>query len=264
MSRRKACDIVKSNGVKINGKISYEPWADLKETDYIEVDNKKFFISDLVEEFEKKYYLYHKPYGILTTMKDDFGRETIVDDIKGKIKENVFYIGRLDKNTSGLLLLTNDGDFANLMSKPSSNVKKSYYVMTEEDIKAEEVSKLENGVTIEGGIKTKPASLKTLKKKNEIIITITEGKKRQIRYMFKEVGHKVKVLKRISFGIWNLRDVPNPGDIKEIEPIKIKEFIKIIKRGDNKSESTNSMRGKRDKVKTTNFNKRKTFNTNRK
>lgn len=146
----------------------------------------------------------YKPEGYITTVKDQFNRKTVLDLIN--IKERIYPVGRLDYDTSGLLLLTDDGDLANKLMHPKYRIFKTYEAEIEGGISEDSINKLRNGVLIDG-YKTAPAKVKLLKKtqKNSFVqISIHEGKNRQVRKMFEKVGHRVIKLKRLSFGNINL------------------------------------------------------------
>ena len=228
LSRRKSSEYILTNGVKVNGKLIKEPWYELNDTDIIEFDNTFIKVSDIIKtQNNKVYYLLNKPKGYLCTFKDEYGRNTIQELIKNKIKEKVFYVGRLDYDSSGILLLTNDGKFANFLLRPENNISKVYNVLINGVLSQKEILKLKNGVLLETGYKTLPAKIKILQKHDNsslIQITINEGKKRQIKLMIKSLGYKVIELTRIKFGPWSIREVPHPGDIKKINEV---DFLKI-------------------------------------
>ncbi|CEP77694.1 pseudouridine synthase [Defluviitoga tunisiensis] len=228
LSRRKSSEYILTNGVKVNGKLIKEPWYELNDTDIIEFDNTFIKVSDIIKtQNNKVYYLLNKPKGYLCTFKDEYGRNTIQELIKNKIKEKVFYVGRLDYDSSGILLLTNDGKFANFLLRPENNISKVYNVLINGVLSQKEILKLKNGVLLETGYKTLPAKIKILQKHDNsslIQITINEGKKRQIKLMIKSLGYKVIELTRIKFGPWSIREVPHPGDIKKINEV---DFAKI-------------------------------------
>ncbi|MDN5342074.1 rRNA pseudouridine synthase [Oceanotoga sp. DSM 15011] len=230
ISRRKSADKILKDGILVNSKIIKEPWYELEEEDTIKYEGKTYKISELLKRKEEKvYYLINKPLDVICAMEDPFGRKTISDLIKNKIKEKVFHVGRLDLNSSGLLLLTNDGDLANKLLHPKHEISKTYTVIINGHPTREDLKKIENGVVLETGYKTNPAKIEKVKKQgsnHEVTITINEGKKRQVRLMFKVIGFKVKELKRIKFGPFSIKEVPNPGNIKKIDPEIIKNFIK--------------------------------------
>ncbi|KAF2955295.1 pseudouridine synthase [Marinitoga sp. 38H-ov] len=232
-SRREIGNLIVLGKVKVNGEIVREPWFKVVEEDIIEINNKKIYVKDEINNIDNYvYYLIHKPIGYLSALKDDRGRKTISDLIKDKIKEKVFHVGRLDYNTSGIMLLTNDGDLANLLLHPKHKIYKTYKVLVNKHINNEDLKKIENGIVIEGGYKTQPATIEKIQKKgkySEITLSIHEGKKRQIRLMFKALGYNVLKLKRIKFGPWSIEEVKNPGDIKKLSSKEIFEFKKYLK-----------------------------------
>ena len=234
MSRRKAADYIKEKGVKVNGKLVKEPWFEIEYGDDLEFNGKKHKFENIKEKKEDKvYYLLNKPKEVLCSMEDPFGRKTIKDLIKNKIKEkNVFHVGRLDYNTSGILLLTNDGDLANYLLHPKYKVEKIYDVLVMGHPKKEELKNLERGIEIEDGVKTQPAKIEKVKKKgnnHQIIIKITEGRKRQVRLMFKALGYTVLNLKRLAFGPWEIKRVPKEGDIVKLDNFEVNKLFKKLK-----------------------------------
>ena len=228
LSRRKSSEYIITYGVRVNGKLIKEPWHELDDTDIIEFGNKLIKVNDIKKiQDNKVYYLLNKPKGYLCTFKDEYGRKTIDDLIRNKIKEKVFYVGRLDYDSSGILLLTNDGMFANFLLRPENNISKVYNVLINGILSQKEILKLKNGVLLETGYKTLPAKVKILQKYDNsslIQITLSEGKKRQIKYMIRSLGYQVIELTRVKFGPWNIDEVPKPGDIKKINDI---DFLKI-------------------------------------
>lgn len=231
LSRRKSAEYIKNKGVKVNGNIVKEPWYQIECGDEIEFEGKKYKFESIKEKKDEKvYYLFNKPKEVLCSMNDQFGRKTIKDFIKGKIKEdNIFHVGRLDYNTSGIILLTNDGDLGNYLLHPKYKIEKIYDVLIMGHPKKEELKKLERGIELEDGFKTKPAKLEKVKKKgnnHQIVIKISEGKKRQVRLMFKAIGYTVLNLKRLSFGPWEIKRVPNEGDILKLDNEEVNKLFK--------------------------------------
>ncbi|MBT4824822.1 rRNA pseudouridine synthase [Candidatus Woesearchaeota archaeon] len=194
-SRRKAEEIIQEGRVKVNNKpITIGDKA--TETDKIYVDGK------LVNKERKVYFMFHKPVGCVTALKDDKYR-TIMDFIR--IKTRVFPIGRLDFNTSGLLLLTNDGDFANKIMHPRYEIKKTYLAGLFNPINDVKIKQIEEGVELNDG-KTSPAKVKRLDEKH-IEIMIHEGKNRIVRRILKKLDLNARFLKRIRIGKLNLGDL---------------------------------------------------------
>lgn len=203
-SRRKAEELIKEGRVKVNDKV-------ISLGDQAE-ENDNLFVDDKPVTAEKKVYLlFHKPVGCVTALEDP-EHETIMEYIH--IKERVFPIGRLDYNTSGLIILTNDGDFANKIMHPRYEIKKTYRVALFEEMKEEDIEQLRKGVELEDGI-TLPAEVKVIM--NTIIdITIHEGRNRIVRRMINALGYNVRTLKRTKVGEWSL------GELKEGEYVSFK------------------------------------------
>lgn len=195
-SRRKAEEYILQGKVKINGKVVTDLSTTINENiDKVYIDNK---LLDL--ENKKIYIMLNKPKGYVTTNSEQFDRKSTLDLINENIR--VFPIGRLDMYTEGLLLLTNDGEFANKMMHPKNNVEKVYEVKVDKKIEKDAINRLQNGVDI-GGYVTKVAKVEKLDDFN-MKITISEGKNRQVRKMCEAVSLKVKNLKRVKIGNLNL------------------------------------------------------------
>ncbi|MCX8074568.1 MAG: rRNA pseudouridine synthase [Clostridia bacterium] len=191
-SRRKADEYILDGRVKINSNIVYELGTNVDENkDIVEVNGH---VVRLVQK--KVYIMLNKPEGYVTTVSDQFDRPSVTQLIKEDMR--VFPVGRLDMYTEGLLLLTNDGEFANKLMHPRNKIEKTYYVRTYDKITVDFVDKLTKGVDI-GDYITKPAKVKKVSD-NEFEITISEGKNRQIRKMCESQMVKVKYLKRIRVG----------------------------------------------------------------
>ena len=204
-SRRKAEELIKEGRVSVNGKI-ITIGDQANENDIIKVDGKKI-------DVEKKIYLlFHKPKGCVTALRDQ-RYKTVMDYIS--VSERIFPVGRLDYDTSGLLIMTNDGDFANEIMHPSNEVKKTYVVTLDKPYSTETILKLKEGIMLRDG-KTRPAHVKKISKK-VIEVTIHEGKNRIVKRMFKKLGYHVISLKRTKVGKYFLGNL-KPGEYK---PFKI-------------------------------------------
>lgn len=190
-SRRKADKLIENKQVKVNGIIAEKGIGINTEVDVVEVNGKI-----IKQEDKKVYILLNKPEGYVTTMHEQFNRPCVIDLIKEDIR--VYPVGRLDMYTTGLLVLTNDGNFANSITHPKNNIYKTYEVETNKDISNEDIKKLEKGVNI-GGYLTKEAKVKRIAN-NKISITIGEGKNRQVRKMIEAINNKVIKLDRIKIG----------------------------------------------------------------
>jgi len=189
------------------------------------------YLNKIVCYSNQSYVLYalNKPKGYISTMDDEFGRKKISDLIANKIEENVFHIGRLDKDTSGLILLTNNGNFANFLMHPSSKIQKTYLAKVKGSINEEEIKIIENGVELEDGFVTSPSKVFLIRKEKNISvlkIVIHEGHKREVREIFKTLNHHTFYLKRLAIGNLDLSVVPKSGDIKKLNKIEIKSISK--------------------------------------
>ena len=223
-SRRKAEDIIKLGKIKVNGKVTTDLSTDIRDTDIVSIDNKTIkVVSNYV------YYKLNKPKGYITSTSDDKDRKTVINLMRG-VHYRVFPIGRLDYDTEGLLLLTNDGDIANILTKPNSEVKKTYIVHIEGFINKDDIKKLSSGVDI-GDYITRPCSvelMETNETQSKLKVAITEGKNRQIRKMFSSIGKEVTFLRRIQIGDIKLGGLSRG----EYAPLNQKEirYLKSLKK----------------------------------
>ena len=195
-SRRKAEELVLSGKIKVNGNVVNSLSLDIKETDIVKYNNRLIKPSSTFV-----YYKLNKPKGYITTATDDKGRKTVLDLMRG-VHERVFPVGRLDYDTEGLLLLTNDGEIANLLTKPNKMVEKTYLAHIDGALTKEDIKHLSSGVDI-GGYITKPCSVVVVEASNntsKVKISVTEGKNRQIRKMFEAINKQVTFLKRTQIG----------------------------------------------------------------
>ena len=195
-SRRKADELTLQGKVKINGAVMKEPGYDVSEGDIVEVNGHT-----LRHDAKKVYIMLNKPKGYITSADDEKDRLTVMA-LVGDIEERLFSIGRLDYNTSGMLLMTNDGELAYKLSHPKHQIYKTYRARVTGQLSAERVAKLRNGVDI-GGFVTSKAIVNVIKQAERsaiVEIKIFEGKNRQVRKMFAAVGNKVLDLERIAIG----------------------------------------------------------------
>ena len=221
-SRRKADELIKAGKVQVNGKVMSQPGYDVADSDEVLVEGRS------VQSAENKvYYAMNKPLGVITSVNDDRGRMTVVD-IMSDVEERVFPVGRLDYNTSGLLLLTNDGDFANRIMHPGRRVDKTYRVRVAGNISKMKISVLRAGVRL-GKFKTSPARVDVITWNRHSMIlevTIHEGKNRQIRRMFEAVGYPVQELERISIGNMKLGHL-KPGQYRKLSRRELEYFSNL-------------------------------------
>lgn len=203
-SRRASEQYILDGRVKVNGKVVCELGTKVNESDKVEFDG------EIINIVKKKYYIMlNKPTGYVTTASDEFDRKTVLD-LVSDIKDRIFPVGRLDADTEGLLLLTNDGDFTYKISHPSNRKEKVYHAFVKGIITRAEADKLRRGVEIDGRY-TAPAKVEVLEVgKNSCLceIRICEGRNRQVRKMLDAVGHSVIELTRVAIGNVNLGNLP--------------------------------------------------------
>ena len=224
-SRRNLRQQIHDGRIKVNNRVITNPGflVDI-DKDTIRLDDKKLKL-----KIEKKsYFLLHKPYGVVSTLRDPQGRPTIKELI-GKIKERVYPVGRLDFHSEGLILLTNDGELTNFIITARNKIPKIYMVKIKGVLSEEERKKLKTrGVFLEGS-RVKPLAIDFIKKtprgNSWIRVTIVEGKKHILRNLFKYVGHPVDKLKRTAIGTFRLKKLP-PGHWRELTREEIEEFKK--------------------------------------
>ena len=204
-SRRAIDKYIEEGRIKVNGVIA-STGIDVTEDDEICIDDKKIETKKIEE---KVYFMLNKPLEVLSASSDDRGRKTVVDLIK--TDKRIFPIGRLDYMTSGLILLTNDGELFNRLVHPKSEIYKKYYIKVFGEVKKEEIDELKKGVLLEDGktLPAKVAGIKYDKNKTSMYISIREGRNRQIRRMIEKFGYKVLMLRREKIGELSL------GDLKE-------------------------------------------------
>lgn len=220
-SRRKADELIEAGKVKVNGKVLENPGYQVADSDLVEVDGVAIKpASKLV------YYLLNKPCGFVTSTADKEGRRVVTELVPDEIR--VFPVGRLDYNTSGLLIMTNDGELANKLMHPSGEFDKTYLVRCTGIVTRAEASRLAKGVDI-GGFVTSPAEVKLIRHdKNSTVaeITIHEGKNRQVRRMFEALGHEVTELQRIRLGNLTIGKLAL-GQCRKLGPAEI-EYLKRL------------------------------------
>jgi 23S rRNA pseudouridine2605 synthase len=227
-SRRKAETLIVEGRVSVNGTAITElgSKADL-DRDHIKVDGKL-----LRAPRHLLYVVLNKPVNCVTTVSDPEGRPTVMD-LLHCLKERVFPVGRLDYHSEGLLLLTNDGEFANKLTSASNHIPKTYLVKVNGPLTSEQEEQFRHGVPMEGRM-TAPAGLKLIRKAVNpwYEVRLIEGRKNQIRVMFKHFGRLVEKLKRVRIGFLELGPI-KPGQFRHLTPEEIVRFQKLIKRSGN-------------------------------
>lgn len=220
-SRRKAEELILDGKVSLNGNIVKELGTKATADDIIIVNGTRILREN------KKYYLFYKPEKVITSMSDEKGRKC-VNVFFNNVEERVYPVGRLDYNTSGLLIMTNDGKFTNLITHPKNIINKVYIAKIKGYVHDEDIKKLRKGVKVENYITSK-AGVRIIKNKNKssntlVEITIHEGKNRQVRKMFESLNYTVLKLKRISIEFLNL----NGLKIGEYRPLTVHEVKSLI------------------------------------
>ena len=227
-SRRKAEELILAGKVKVNGEVITELGYKANYTDDIKVNDKP------INKEEKVVYLLNKPKNVISSASDDKGRTTVVDLIESKYR--LYPLGRLDYDSSGLILLSNDGELMQKLIHPKYEVEKVYEVTIDGIINKESIEKLENGVRIENytsaNAKVKLIRTNTNKYTSFLEVTIHEGKNREIRKMFKAVGFNVIKLHRIKEANIELGNLKS-GEYRLLKPFEIKKLKAYLDRGDN-------------------------------
>ncbi|MGF0047803.1 pseudouridine synthase [Streptococcus hyointestinalis] len=219
-SRRKAEELIKNGHVTINGTVVDNLATQVKASDRVEIDGSPIYNE------EKVYYLLNKPRGAISSVSDEKGRKTVVD-LLPEVRERIYPVGRLDWDTSGLLILTNDGDFTDKMIHPRNEIDKVYLARVKGIATKENLRPLTRGVMVDGR-KTKPAHyhiVKVDKEKNRSVVelTIHEGRNHQVKKMFEEVGLLVDKLSRIRFGTLDLAGL-RPGEFRKLSKKEISQL----------------------------------------
>ncbi|NLY11903.1 MAG: rRNA pseudouridine synthase [Firmicutes bacterium] len=225
-SRRECEQLIQNGHVSVNGRVVTELGTKADPSkDQIRVNGKLIQVNQRLV-----YIMLNKPRGYITSVKDELGRKTVLDLVHN-VSERIYPVGRLDYDSEGLLLLTNDGKLANKLMHPRYGVKKTYLVEITGLITDDDLNRLENGVIIDQGVRTLPADVQLFKKghnKSLVKITISEGKNRQVRKMFQAVGYKVTRLQRISFGPLSLGNL-HRGTYRNLSSNEVNQLKRAVK-----------------------------------
>lgn len=212
-ARRKCEEMIAAGRVRVNGRTVDRMGTQVEEGDRVELDGEL-----LLPQTRMRYILYHKPMGEVTTVADDKGRDTVMDRFRD-LPERVYPVGRLDYDSEGLLLLTNDGELAQRLTHPRCEVDKTYLARISGSPDDEAIERLRRGVYMQGDARrTYPARVRVVRRdafSTDVMVTIHEGRNRQVRRMFEAVGHKVLLLRRVRFGPLSL-DGLRRGEWREL------------------------------------------------
>lgn len=224
-SRRKAEELIKNGKVFVNHKVVKELGTKVNSNDIIVVNGVT-----LNKDMKKVYYLLNKPSGYICSLSDEKGRKVVTDLID--CKERIYPVGRLDYDTTGLLLLTNDGDFANLLMHPKNNVEKVYRATIDGILNTDEIYAIKDGIDIEGVI-VKPTRFKirkknTLKNKQIVEIGIVEGRNHIVKKIFEKLGHPVIKLKREKYAFLNVEGMKY-GSYRKLSIKEVKMLFELKK-----------------------------------
>ena len=221
-ARRKADVLISQGNVKVNGKVVLEMGYKVQSGD------KVTFKGKAIKPQGNIYVLLNKPKDYISTLSDEKGRKTVTDLIRLPGRERIYPVGRLDRNTTGLLLLTNDGELAQALSHPSKNVKKLYVVGLDKPVSAEHLSEIENGIELEDG-SVKPDEISNVRSglKKEIGLLLHSGRNRVVRRIFEHFGYCVKKLDRVMYAGLTKKDLTR-GKWRYLTPreiIRLKHFL---------------------------------------
>ena len=225
-SRRKAEELILKGKVFVNGNLVKELGVKVNNDDIIVVEGVT-----LNKKSNKEYYLLNKPRGVICSVKDEKGRKVVTDLID--TSERIYPVGRLDYDTTGVLLLTNDGDFANILMHPSNEIEKTYSAVIEGIMTTEEIYKLKEGIIIDGE-KIVPKRVKVKKKelnknKEKVEITIVEGKNHIVKKLFKAVGHPVAKLTRERLAFLDVKGLQS-GEYRLLTSSEVKRLKQLKKK----------------------------------
>lgn len=217
-SRRKAEEYIKEGKVKVNGEVCTTLGTKVSGNDFIEVNGQ------VLSREEKVYYVFHKPKGCVCTVKDDKGRKTVMDYMPEG--QRIYPVGRLDYDTSGILLMTNDGEFTNQMTHPRYHLPKKYVVNLQGILEKEDVKKLRKGFNGYQPAKIYFLDTDITRNRMRFELTIYEGKNHQVKNMMKDLGYEVRRLHRKEFGCITADDM-KPGEYRRLKPHEIKELKRM-------------------------------------
>ncbi|GEP22692.1 MAG: pseudouridine synthase [Lentilactobacillus diolivorans] len=220
-SRRKAEKLIAAGHVKVNGQVVKELGTKVSSTDEVKVDEVP------IAKEPPVYYLLYKPRGVITAVTDDKHRKTVVDILE-EVPERIYPVGRLDYDTSGLLILTNDGDLDNQLTHPKYEVEKTYVAKVKGIVTNDDLKRLRTGVMVDGRktSKAKTNLIRTNRESSIVSLTIHEGRNHQVKKMFESIAHPVEKLSRETYGFLTLRGL-QPGEYRRLKPHEVEELKEL-------------------------------------
>lgn len=220
-SRRKAEKLIAAGHVKVNGQVVKELGTKVNSTDEVKVDEVP------IAKEPPVYYLLYKPRGVITAVTDDKHRKTVVDILE-EVPERIYPVGRLDYDTSGLLILTNDGDLDNQLTHPKYEVEKTYVAKVKGIVTNDDLKRLRTGVMVDGRktSKAKTNLIRTNRESSIVSLTIHEGRNHQVKKMFESIAHPVEKLSRETYGFLTLRGL-QPGEYRRLKPHEVEELKEL-------------------------------------
>ncbi|WP_411953353.1 pseudouridine synthase [Alkalibacillus sp. S2W] len=225
-SRRKAEDMIESGRVKVNNKVVTELGTKVSKQDSVAVDEI------VIEKEQPVYYIINKPRQTLSSVQDDKGRQVVTDLLSPYIEQRVYPVGRLDYDTTGVLLLTNDGDLTNKLIHPKYGVDKVYVAKVKGIFDKKDLTQLKKGVEHEGerlkAVKARIIEIDKRKNISKVELVLHQGKNRQVKRMFESLGYSVEKLRREQFGTLTLGNL-QPGDYRELTPHEVKQLADLTK-----------------------------------
>jgi len=224
-SRRNSEKLIKEGRVQVNGKVVTEMGLNVSNSDTIAVDGVP------ITKEEKLYFILNKPRGVISSADDPKGRKTVVD-LFSHIDQRIYPVGRLDYDTTGVLLMTNDGELTNQLTHPKYGIEKTYIAKVNGLIDKAAISKLEKGLNIDD-YKTRPAKARIMdidskKNKSMVELTIHEGKNHQVKKMLKAVGHPVEKLNRVQYGFLTTEGLQS-GEWRELKTFEVNKLKQLVK-----------------------------------
>ncbi|MGB0356819.1 MAG: pseudouridine synthase [Cytophagales bacterium] len=218
-SRRKAEALIRNGKISVNGKVVTNLAHQVGSTDRVRYRNQPILLA------EKCYYLLHKPFNVVTTLQDPQGRKTVLDLLKHRIKTRVYPVGRLDRNTTGVLLLTNDGALAKALAHPAHGVPKIYDITLKKPLQPTSLAQLKKGVVLADGFVQPDAVAWSQQRPKSVQVTLHSGKNRVLRRIFATLGHQIIALERIAYGGLTAIELA-PGQWRALTPAEVADLKK--------------------------------------